>query len=75
MRLGTMSWVIWVGYCNKGDPDLIRSLIFWCIPAPAASTIVDHEDKTTKSEILEKDILVEEKLVRQLSQTRCIKDR
>ena len=58
MPLGTMSWVTWVGYCKRGELDLIKSLICLCIPAPA-STAVNHEDKMTKDESFE-DIVVGE---------------
>lgn len=52
--------MIWVGYCKRGELDLIRSLIFLCIPA-SASTAVDHEEKTTRSESF-KNIVVGEQL-------------
>ena len=52
-----MSWVTWVGCCKRGESDLIKSLICLCIPAPA-STTADHEDKRTKNESFEKNIVV-----------------
>lgn len=66
MRLGTMSWVSWVGYCKRGELDWIKSLICFCIPAPA-NAIVDQDDKTTKSEIFEKDIIAGDQLAQKLS--------
>ena len=68
-----MSWVSWVGYCKRGELDLIKSLICFCIPPAPANAIVNQDDKTTKSEIFEKDITVREQLAQKLSQARCIK--
>ena len=75
MRLGTISCVICVGYCRRGELDVIRSLISLYTPALANAT-VDHEDKTTRSENFEKDIAVGEQLVWQnISQSCCVKGR
>lgn len=60
-----------MGYCKRGELDLIKSLICFCIPAPA-NAIVNQEDRTTKSEIFEKGITVGEQLAQKLSQARCI---
>jgi hypothetical protein len=48
-----------VGYCKRDELDWIKSLICLCMLAPAITTI-DGEDRRTKDESFEKDIVVVE---------------